>query len=278
MAPQLASVTALSVSAVLLNLKYGQRWVGLPGLPLAVIGATLGIFLGFRNNSAYDRWWEARNLWGGMVNEGRTLVRRAFEFGGAPLRESAARHVAAFAQAARWRLRGGDPGGDLRRILGDEGDRLAGRRNPPVAVLESFGGECRAAFARGEIGEIRLAALEDSLSTLTNLYGGCERIKNTPMILLYDAIPQAMVYVVMILVPFALVQDLGWFTPAGALMVSFLFLSLDMIGRTVESPFEGNANDVPIAAIATTIEADAFEAAGLSPIPEAMKPVDGCLL
>ncbi|RYG48174.1 hypothetical protein EON79_05280 [bacterium] len=279
MAPQLISVAVLSVAAVWLVDRNGQTWISLPGLPLTVITASLGIFLGFRNNSAYDRWWEARTLWGGMVNEGRTLVRRAGNLGDEALAQSAARHVAGFAQAARRQLRDENPTAELNRIFGDEeGIRFARRRSPAIAVLEEFAQACRVAFNEGRIGENRLVALEDSLSRLTDCYGGCERIKNTPMIRLYDDIPQAMVYIVMALLPFALVKELHWFTPPSALLVAFLFLSLDMIGRTVESPFASTINDVPITAIATNIEADAFAMTGAGPVPEPIRPVDGYLL
>ncbi|RYG35950.1 hypothetical protein EON81_11215 [bacterium] len=278
MAPQLASVVGLSGAVVWLVERNGQTWISLPGLPLTVITASLGIFLGFRNNSAYDRWWEARTLWGAMINESRTLVRRAATFCDEELAQSAARHVAGFAHSARRQLRNENPAGELNRIFGEEaGLRFAHRRSPAIAILEDFARECRVAFKEGRLGENRFVAIEDSLSRLTDCLGGCERIKNTPMIRLYDDIPQAMVYIVMILLPFALVKDLHWFTPPAALLVSFLFLSLDMIGRTVEAPFASTINDVPITSLATVIEADAFAATGAAPVPEPVSAEDGYL-
>ncbi|MGV3618480.1 MAG: bestrophin family protein [Fimbriimonas sp.] len=276
---QLAAVACTSVALTVLVHGYDFRAVALPNFPISLYAASLGIFLGFRNNSAYDRWWEARNIWGTVVNASRTLVRQSIVFGDREFAKEMASLLIAFVHSLRLHLRRQDPTEELKRILSEEDERyVLPFANRPNAILTRLGLWVCDGHKQGLYGENRLVALEATLARLTDCLGGCERIKNTPMIRQYDYIPKVLVYGLIAVLPFALVANLGWYTAPVAVVVSFLFLSLDTIGRNVEAPFESTINDIPMTALSTAIEIDLLQMLGeREGLPEPVQPVEGIL-
>jgi putative membrane protein len=276
---QLACVACTSLAITFLVHRYNVRIIALPNFPVSLYAASLGIFLGFRNNSAYDRWWEARNIWGTIVNASRTLVRQSIVFGDKAFAREMASLLIAFVHALRLHLRRQNPMAELKRILNEEDLHFVlAFANLPNAVLTRLGMVVCDGHAQGLYGENRLVALEATLARLTDCLGACERIKNTPMIRQYDYIPKVLVYGLIAVLPFALVSSLAWFTAPVAVVISFLFLMLDTIGRDVEAPFENTLNDIPMTALSTNIEIDLRQMLGeREDLPEPVKPVDGIL-
>jgi len=275
----LALVGLLSVAVCYGVNVLGYEFLALPGLPIAVIGATLGIFLGFRNNTAYDRWWEARVLWGGFVNGSRTFTRQVLTFldEDPDLARRLVMHQIAFVHATRLHLRRQEMRDELCRVLPDETDELLTYRNVPNAILTRLGSLLHEGFQKHDLGENRLVAIEATLGDLTNFLGGCERIKNTPMLRQYDYVPHLMVNVFCGLLPFALIQPLKWFCAPAAVLIAFLFLALDTIGRNIEGPFENTINDIPMTALCATIETDLRQMIGDPNLPEPVVAIDGFL-
>ncbi len=116
-----------------------------------------------------------------------------------------------------------------------------------------------------------------NLDELVNAQGGAERIKNTPMPKQYDYFPQLFVQIYCLVLPLALVMNMGWYTPLGSTMVGFIFLALDKIGRDLEDPFENTIYDVPLTSITRTIEVNLRQMLGETVLPPAEKPVRGVL-
>lgn len=276
---QLLCVAATSLAITVLVHRYNVRIIALPNFPVSLYAASLGIFLGFRNNSAYDRWWEARNIWGTIVNASRTLVRQSIVFGDKEFAREMASLLIAFVHALRLHLRRQNPLAELKRILNEEDlHYVLAFANLPNAVLTRLGMVVCDGHAKGLYGENRLVALEATLARLTDCLGACERIKNTPMIRQYDYIPKVLVYGLIAVLPFALVSNLAWFTTPVAVVISFLFLMLDTIGRDVEAPFENTVNDIPMTALSTNIEIDLRQMLGeRKDLPEPLQPVEGIL-
>ncbi|WP_263383216.1 bestrophin family protein [Granulicella arctica] len=263
------------------------EWVAFPHVPLALYGSAIGVILSFRNNSAYGRWWEARTLWGAIVNNSRSLARqvltgmRAKDEDQAELAQTQRRIVylqIAFVQALRQHLRGLDVLGAVTSLLGEE-DLLAlrGQKNVPMAIQGQIGTLIQQSEARGWINPLQWQALDHSLNDLGDAQGGAERIKNTPMPKQYDYYPQLFVQIYCALLPLAMVTNLGWFTPLGSTLVAFIFLALDKIGRDLEDPFDNTVFDVPLTAITTTIETNLRQMLGETVIPDAEKPIMGVL-
>ena len=261
--------------------RYGAAEVALSSLPLGVIGAALSLFLAFRNNSAYGRWWEARILWGALVNWSRSFTREALTFlpnEGEPhaAKESLVHHMIAFVCALRCHLRGQSPWAELAGILPPEDlTALRGRANVPSALLVAMGRRIQAAHEAGWIDSYRFVRFEETFAELTNIQGGCERIKNTPLPRQYDYFPRLLVSFYCVLLPFGLVEGMGLLTPLASTAISFIFISLDSVGRELENPFENTIHDTPMTGLSRTIEIDLRQQLGESSTFPKVQPVRG---
>jgi ion channel-forming bestrophin family protein len=264
------------------------EWVALPHIPLALFGSAIGVILGFRNQSSYGRWWEARILWGSVVNNSRSWARQVLTSmlpsksgEDAELKETQHRMVylqIAYVHALRQHLRKLEPWADLAPFMDErELNSLRNEKNVPLAIQEMMGDLLRECLMRGWIDRMQWRALDESLNDLADAQGGAERIKNTPMPKQYDYFPQLFVQIYCILLPLALVANMGWFTPLGSTLVGFIFLALDKIGRDLEDPFENTIYDVPLTSITKTIEVNLRQLLGETELPPATAPIDGVL-
>jgi ion channel-forming bestrophin family protein len=264
------------------------NWVALPHIPLALFGSAIGIILGFRNQSAYARWWEARMLWGSVVNNSRSWARQVTTSmlpsksgEDDELKRMQRRMVylqIAYVHALRQHLRKLEPWPELAPLMDErELNSLRNERNVPLSIQEIMGDLLRECQVRGWIDRMQWRAMDESLNDLADAQGGAERIKNTPMPKQYDYFPQLFVKIYCVLLPLALVTSMGWFTPLGSTLVGFIFLALDKIGRDLEDPFENTIYDVPMTSITTTIEVNLRQLLGETELPPATVPVQGVL-
>jgi ion channel-forming bestrophin family protein len=264
------------------------EWVALPHIPLALFGSAIGVILGFRNQSSYARWWEARTLWGSVVNNSRSWGRQVLTAmlpskseEGDELKQMQRRMVylqIAYVHALRQHLRKLEPWADLAPFLEErELNALRNEKNVPLAIQEMMGDLLRECQVRGWVDRMQWQAMDESLNDLADAQGGAERIKNTPMPKQYDYFPQLFVQIYCILLPLALVANMGWFTPLGSTLVGFIFLALDKIGRDLEDPFENTIYDVPLTSITKTIEVNLRQLLGETELPPATAPIDGVL-
>jgi putative membrane protein len=274
------------LTIAILYTQFGYTLLAQTTLPLTLFGAALSLFLAFRNNSAYDRWWEARTLWGGLVNHSRTMARRALTLiDEAPvpvagLRDDPRRLLVdlqiAYVHALRCHLRQQNPFPELRgKLPGYLVERLRGERNVPAAMLLIMGELCRQAYDMGRLDTIRLAALDQTLTELCNIQGGCERIKNTPLPKQYDYAPRLMVHMYCLMVPLALVEGLRLITPLASTAVSLLFILLETIGREIENPFENTIHDTPMSNLSRLIEINLRQNVGERKLPPPVGSVEG---
>jgi putative membrane protein len=264
------------------------NWVALPHIPLALYGSAIGIVVAFRNQSSYARWWEARILWGAIINNSRSLARQVTTVM-MPLNDTEAEELKvvqrrlvyyqiAYAHALRQQLRGLEPWEELAPLLSEQELReLRDEKNIPLAIQQQIGALLRECQVRGWVDIAHWRALDASLDDLLDAQGGTERIKNTPMPKQYDYFPQLFVQMYCVLLPLALVTNMGWFTPLGSTFVGFMFLALDQIGRDLEDPFENTIYDVPLTSITTTIEINLRQLLGETVLPQATTPVHGVL-
>ncbi len=290
-------VLALVVWDVLIVVGYKVmhwEWVGSKHVPLALYGSAIGIIVGFRNNSAYGRWWEGRTLWGQIVNNSRSLARQVCatmrphpEAGGADeaamvaMQRRIVHYQIAFVHALRQQLRGLDVVATLRELVPElpeaELAALAKEKNAALAIQRSMGTMLRDARRHGWIDNLEWQAMDRNLDDLADAQGGAERIKNTPMPKQYDFFPMLFVQIYCLLLPVGMVENLGWFTPLGSTLVGFMFLALDKIGRDLEDPFDNQIYDLPLNAICTTIEINLRQMLGEDKLPEPEKPIHGVL-
>jgi putative membrane protein len=264
------------------------NWVALPHIPLALFGSAIGIIVAFRNQSSYARWWEARTLWGTIINNSRSWARQVTTVM-MPLREAEAGELKeaqrrlvyyqiAYAHALRQQLRELEPWEELKPLLSkQEIEELRGERNVPLAIQQWMGALLRQCQVRGWVDIAHWRALDANLDDIVDAQGGTERIKNTPMPKQYDYFPQLFVQMYCVMLPLTLVMSMGWFTPLGSTLVGFIFLALDKIGRDLEYPFENSIYDVPMTSLTTTIEINLRQLLGETELPKAIVPVNGVL-
>jgi putative membrane protein len=263
-----------SVIVLAFNLEH-RRWMEQPALPFSLIGAALALFLNIRNTVAYNRWWEARTLWGAITNNARSFARQtASLLGGSP---ELTRAMAAYAYALCGNLSGADTDADLRRLLPPPiAARVQGRRNQPIAILHEIGIETLRLAQERAVDPAAYAGIDRTLSGFSDAQGGLERIRNTPLAIQLSVLPGLLVHGFCIVLPLSMVQDLGWITPFGSTIVGFLFLAFDEIGRNFEDPFKTSPYALPMSAIATTIEIDLLQPLG-DPVPPPVQAINGVL-
>jgi len=264
------------------------QWIALPHIPLALFGSAIGVILGFRNNSSYGRWWEARTLWGAIVNNSRSWGRQVMtqirwqkegdRDNVFAVQQRLIHLQIAYVLALRQQLRGLPPIDELHGVLSED-DRVAlgTEKNIPYAIQLQQGHLLRECLERDWLDSLQWSALDHTLNDLADAQGGSERIKNTPMPKQYDYFPQLFTKIYCLVLPLALVQDMGWFTPLGSTLVGFIFLALDKIGRDLEDPFDNTMHDIPLNAISRTIEINLRQSLGERHLPEPIAPVNGVL-
>ncbi|MBC8143531.1 MAG: hypothetical protein H7Y38_19040 [Armatimonadetes bacterium] len=279
---------SISVTAIHEFVPQAQLWVS--SLPLTVAGVALGVILTFRNNATYARYWEGRTLWGGLINDCRSMIRQIVTFLRVSpdaadyaereqfIRESALR-IAAFAHALRHHLRGEDSQLELGTLLsGEERERLRRFTNVPTGIVMIFGEELGKARGRGWLDTVATTALDRTLIEFADIQGGCERILNTPLPPVYTHIAHRIVILFCFLLPFGLVTEMKLLTPVMVTMVAFTFLLLSQITLLLENPFGLRANDLPLTAMSRTIEIDVRQSVGITPVPPPVSPDHGVLL
>jgi putative membrane protein len=268
----------------------GWTWIAHPEIPLSIFGGVIGVLAGFRNTSAYARWWEARSIWGGIVNSSRSFAREVLSLIAAPEGDKAStcqlseiqRKLillqVAYVHALRHHLRGQPPWDELGGLIpANEIEPLKTHKNVPLAIQTNIASLVAGCYQRGWIDNVRWASLNATLSSLMNYQGASERIKTTPLPRQYDMFIRLFVRIYCILLPFGMVASLKLMTPIGSSVVGFIFLALDQLGRNLEDPFENLPNDISLTAISRTIEINLKQMIGEKEIPEPLAPVDGVL-
>lgn len=256
--------------------------VTLTTTPFSLIGLTLAIFLGFRNSICYDRFWEGRKLWGELLIVSRNLARQTLTLTpGIGLEGARSRlyRISAFGHALRHHLRDSDPYPDLQRLLPvEEVSELMGAHNRPNRLLERIAHHQASLSASHGLSPILLASMDEQISRMSYVLGGCERIRQTPIPYAYLLLLHRTVHMYCFLLPFGLIDTVGYLTPLVVAIVSYTFFALDALGEQIENPFDMHANDLPLGAISHAIESNLKQLLD-EPVPPAPLPdQDGILL
>ncbi|MBL9055175.1 MAG: hypothetical protein JNJ84_02750 [Rhodobacteraceae bacterium] len=231
-----------------------RRWQVLPhadGTAFTVFGIALSLFLGFRNNAAYDRWWEARKLWGGLLADLRAFAREVDVFVPDPaLRQGLLRQALAFIHLHR---------ANLRRLTGDvevlaRAPGLQEHPHPPCGALDLMARDLAAARTDGRIDGFGARSLTGRLASIALQQAGCERIAVTPLPYVYSLLIYRTTYLYCLLLPLALIQPAGWLTPVFVGIVAYVFLGLAEVTEELSHPFGTTLNALPLDAICRAAE------------------------
>ncbi|PIQ50074.1 MAG: hydrogenase [Cytophagales bacterium CG12_big_fil_rev_8_21_14_0_65_40_12] len=271
------------------------KWMVLNFTPIGILGSALAIFVAFRNNSAYGRWWEARQIWGGIVNSSRVLARLIITFADSHAHQSNYNHersenfkkslilkCIAWVNALRLQLRDQNDWTQISSYLSEqEFNKVVHATNPAYKIHMLMGKEIYQAMANGTLGGFDSFQIEGQLLALTNYQGGAERIKNTPLPRQYDYFTRIFVMCFSLLLPLGLLglvpSTFSWLIIPFSLLVSGVFVIMERTGAANEDPFENRITDVSMTAICNTIERDLLDILGEEILPEKLKPKNGYL-
>ncbi|HBQ00024.1 MAG TPA: hypothetical protein DD672_06025 [Gammaproteobacteria bacterium] len=273
----------------------GFDWLVCPETVVGVLGTALAIVLAFRNSSAYERWWDARTTWGGIINESRTFARQAMTIAdpteySQELREVSTRAVKqqiAWANALRLQLQNVDDvevwqlevGNYLRM---DDYAELLKSRNKVTALGLLNGETIKELEAHDEMDIYSYIQMDDTITRLTELQGRAERVKNTPLPTPYDYYTYAFLLVFVFLFPFAFADEFidanfGVMVIPITVITGWIFNQLYIFGSVLARPFDQLETDVPMHFICRNLEIDLKQAIGHAEIPEPIEAVNGIL-
>lgn len=317
---------ALLWAAVILALYLysGVQVMRVPFLPIATMGTAVAFYVGFKNNSAYDRFWEARKIWGGVVNTSRTWTNAVLMFVYEDTdteRNVLVRRHLAWVNALRiqlrtcsryheWRERRREKFGwiktvedNLRQDFDSEvgqflsAEDLAeidGKANRATQLLRLQAEHLRRLFDRGSLDLFKQLELMKLLEEMYALQGKCERIKATPFPRQYAYYARIFVWVFVALLPCGLLDVFADSIASGgaiasarmpaiammfsSALVTWVFVTMEVVGDFSEDPFEGSVADVPMNAMCRTIEIDLKQMLGADDLPEPEKPLFGTVL
>jgi putative membrane protein len=292
---ELSFAVIITVTVFLLH-RQSITAITLPFSISAILGSALAIFIAFRNNSSYSRWWEARTLWGGIINSSRVLARLIITFTDShshqpnfnkerseQFKKEMIYKLIAWVHALRLHLRKQDNWQDLKPFLNErEFEDLTKSQNKPNYIHLISGKKVYEAMANGTLGGFDSFQMEGQLLALANHQGGCERIKNTPLLRQYDYFTRVFLFTFILLLPFSLIGDftkmnIDYLMIPVSIIISFVFAIIGKVGEVNEAPFENRITDVPLTAMCNTIERDLKEMLGEMDIPKKLEAENGFL-
>ena len=246
--------------------------VSFSGLGNIVPSIVLGLLLVFRTNTAYERFWEGRKLWGQLVNTNRNLARQIWVV----VKENSSSEcnakihhlhlLVAFARATKQHLRCEPLDATFAAVVTpEELAELETMHHPPLEIAFWIANYLQSCFNQGRLNAIQLSALLSQVDTLVDILGGCERILKTPIPLAYAIHLKQLLLLYCLALPFQMVSTLGWWTAIAVGLISFAVFGIEQIGIEIENPFGHDANDLPLDAICDTMQRNIEDLITLKP-------------
>lgn len=262
---ELIFVTAYSLGIVVLYQNLHVTRISIPVAVPALLGTIISLLLAFRSNQAYDRWWEARIIWGAIVNDSRSLTRQILSFIHNPyelpeierFKERFVKRQMAWCYALSQHLRGFSASKGLENYLdNNELQFIKKQRNVTVALLELHAMDLKKALLEGWINEFQQIELDKTLTALCNHMGGSERIKNTIFPVTYSKYINMSIHLFIVLLPFGLIEYFGYMEVPLVIAIAAFFLLVEKMAVHLQDPFENKPTDTPTTTICRNIERD----------------------
>lgn len=268
-AVKLGAIAVVSAFAVLAAQAHPGIFARISTIPFTLIGIALSVFMSFRNNTCYARWWEGRQLWGELIISARSLARETSLLPEDDRRELL-RGVCGFACGLAARLRGEDEIAAIEPWV----DLGAGAKSPNATnvVLDRMGRRLLSLMHEGVITPIHYSVVEQEIRALSKVQAACERISTTPVPFAYSLLLHRTALVFCLMLPFALAGSLDWWTPLPVLLTAYTFFGLDALGHELEDPFGIEPNCLPLYALKRTIEREMLSLLGHEDLPAPLKP------
>ena len=253
-------------------LDYFNLPVSYPIFESVIPSIVLGLLLVFRTNTAYERFWEGRKSWGSLVNNVRNLARQIWVVIAEQTEEDRTEKIwtlkllVAFAVATKLHLRGESVNSELQELMSPKRFfKLKSMNNPPLEVAFWIGDYLQQQYNRDRTSDYQLVAMQNLLNNLVDNLGVCERILKTPMPIAYTIHLKQLLLIYCLLLPFQMVDKLGFWTGAIVALISFTLFGIEEIGLEIENPFGYDANDLPLDAICNTMKRNIEDLITLTP-------------
>ncbi len=217
----------------------------------SILGFVISLLLVFRTNTAYDRWWEGRRLWGTLVNHTRSFSMKVSAYVDKDDAHKAQRErirtlLGNYVAASRDHLRGKFVPESFEANEWFSVSEFSTKDHVPNAILAMLVREVELLRRKGVITDLQMLALNDELRSFAEVHGACERIRATPIPYSYSIFIKKIIFIYSVTLPFAILKDFGYWTILGTVFVFYSFTSLELIAEEIENPFGNDANDLPI--------------------------------
>ncbi len=278
-------VSILTVTISVIDEFFRINEIGIPLTIPSILGTAISLILAFRTGQSYSRWWEARMVWGAIVNDSRTLLRQFLTFVQPNAEES--QEAAALVRKMAYRqmawcyvlgrsLRKQPPLETADTMLSQEDRDFAGKQdNTPNALLQLHAADLKDAYRAGWVNPYQQVQIDDTLSRLCDAMGKCERIKNTVFPATYSLIVHLFLYLFILVLPFGLVDEMGFIQIPIVISVGMAFFLIEKTAIYMQDPFENLPTDTPVTSIARTIEINLRQMLEENRVPEKVQPQEG---
>jgi len=229
---------------------------------LSLIGVIMGLTLVFRTNSSYDRWWEGRKLWGGLINESRTMASNFYALlaNHPEDRRYLAAQIGNFAYALQGHLRDSinmdhlDSAGDVTYI-----DTLRKAKHIPHRIATNIFVKMEELYKKGLFTDVDKINIKEQIEQMINVMGACERIKNSPIPFSHVSFIKSFIILYCLILPLGMVDTFHYYTIPAVFLISYALAGVEIISEEIEQPFGTDANDLPLLHISNVIKSNVYE-------------------
>ncbi|MCI9845060.1 bestrophin family protein [Flavobacterium pectinovorum] len=218
----------------------------------SMLGFVISLLLAYRTNTAYDRWWEGRKMWGGLVNSSRNLALKLSVILTEEKDKAFFRKIIpGYASILNKHLKDEETG---KQLFDDVDLEIDHHKHRPNQIAKIIFQKIQDLYSTNKISGEQLITLNTELTSFTDICGACERIKNTPIPYSYSAFIKKFIFVYVLTLPFGYVFTLGYFVIPVVVIIFYVLASLELIAEEIEDPFGTDANDLPTQKIAENIK------------------------
>ena len=262
-----------------------SKHVNVPTILPMVLGTAIAFFIGFNNNQAYDRWWEARKIWGAMVNDSRSWARDILSYTNtnewisevelADLQKGMIYRHIAFLYALKESMRETNDATTYRRYLSSaEWDMISSQSNKANAIMQLQSQQLRVLYVNASIDGFLFLQLDNLIVKFTDVMGMSERIKNTVFPTTYSYLTKLFIWLFVVSFELVTADSMGIWSIFISWLVGFVFVSTQINGMSLVNPFGNVDVSIPLNQIIRTIEINLLQMMNEENIPEPIKPVN----
>ncbi|MDR6786595.1 putative membrane protein [Pedobacter africanus] len=250
--------------------------IEIPSIIPTLLGTAIAFFIGFNNNQAYDRWWEARKIWGALVNDSRSYTRALVNYvDGDQIipKRMVLRHIA-FLYALKANLRGTVDEIYIKYLSEEDLKEIKIHSNTHNAILNIQARDLQLLSKLNHVDGFRFIEINEMLVRFSDSMGMSERIKNTVFPTTYSYLTKVFIWLFVVTFTLVISHTTGVYSIFLGWLIGFVFVSTQINGMSMVNPFENNSAGVPLNQITRTIEINLLQMLGEKDIPEPVKPIN----